>query len=450
MTAEVLPVLSITPGDIATVPLSDLIPFPGNPRRGDIMAIRKSLRRFGQQKPVIVQRSTAYIVAGNHLFAAMVAEDLEATERFAAGANPDDDEDWPEGLRSWPDALVAYTDLDDTEAKAFALADNRMSELGHNDPEALTAWLNDLNRANAITDAIGYQSEDLDRLLSNIGAAEPAAEDVPDLPLKKDVWVKAGDLFALGEHRLLCADATQASNYDRLLGPDGMVQLIWTDPPYGVQIVGRTKEALTIANDESDAVALDALLRASLGLSVARLARGRGIYVSGPGGQMARIFLAVLEDLGVYRQTIVWVKDVFVMGRSDYHYRHENLFAGAAGKTAKPPKEGTPIHYGWRPGAAHWFVTDRTLDTVWEIPRPRRSTEHPTMKPLELVGRAIQASSSRGDLVLDPFAGSGTTLIAADQLNRKAAVMELDPRYAQVTIERWQGITGGKAEKLDG
>jgi DNA modification methylase len=130
-----------------------------------------------------------------------------------------------------------------------------------------------------------------------------------------------------------------------------------------------------------------------------------------------------------------------VLGRSDYHWRHELLFTGTTPpEKRKRAKEGSPVHYGWRPGAAHFFITDRTLDSVWEIPRPRRSAEHPTMKPSELVERCIIASSRRGDLVLDPFVGSGTTLIACERTHRTARVVELDPAYGQVVIERWNAL----------
>jgi DNA modification methylase len=131
------------------------------------------------------------------------------------------------------------------------------------------------------------------------------------------------------------------------------------------------------------------------------------------------------------RQQLLWIKDVFVMGRHDYHYRHE------------------PILYGWKEGGAHFFGGGRAQDTVWEIPRPRRSETHPTMKPVELVARALTNSSRPGDLVYEPFAGSGTTIIAAEQTRRRCVALEIDPRYAQVAVERWQAFTGAEAEKVD-
>ena len=147
---------------------------------------------------------------------------------------------------------------------------------------------------------------------------------------------------------------------------------------------------------------------------------------------MESVFRRALDEAGLHlRQQLVWVKDVFVMGRQDYHWRHETVL------------------YGWADGAAHFFGGGRSQDTVWEIPRPKRSEEHPTMKPVELVVRALENSSRPGETVYDPFAGSGTTLIAAEQTGRRGYAMELDPRYAQVAIERWESFTGRSAERVD-
>jgi DNA modification methylase len=402
----------------ALVPIANVSRFPGNPRRGDVEAIAKSLQRFGQQRTILVQRATNYVVAGNHL--------LDAAR-----------------LLEWDHIAVTYTDLDETEARAYLLADNQIAARGQNDPEALTAFLRDLAARSGIDEALGFTSEELDRHLLDLQA--PDADEVPPLPEPKDVYVKPGELWALGDHRLLIGDATVAESYARLLG-DETVQMIWTDPPYGVGYVGGTAEHLTMEGDAHDEVALRALLEPSMALMVERLDPGRAIYVAGPGGDMARIFLDVLQNLGVYRQTIIWVKDALVLGRSDYHWRHEPVYLGTAPVVKrKRAKEGSPVHYGWRPGAAHFFITDRTLDTVWEIPRPRKSTLHPAMKPFELVERSIVASSKRGDIILDPFGGSGTTLISCERAERKARLMEIDPAYGQVIIERFREQTGKPA-----
>ena len=407
----------------ALVPIESISRFPGNPRRGDVEAISRSLRRFGQQRPLLVQRATNYVVAGNHL--------LDAAR-----------------LMEWTHVAVTYTDLDDTEARAYLLADNQIAARGQNDPEALTAFLRDLEARSAIDDALGFTSEELDRFLVDLTTSGDA-DEVGPLPEPKDVYVKVGDLWQLGDHLLLVGDATLPESYDRLLG-DATVQMVWTDPPYGVGIVGGTPDHLTIMGDEPDVDALRALLEPSMKLMVGRLDPGRSIYVAAPGGSMNRIFLDVLSALGVYRQTIVWAKDTLVLGRSDYHWRHELVHTGTAPvEKKKRAKEGSPIHYGWRPGASHFFIMDRTLDTVWDIPRPRRSALHPTVKPFELVERCIIASSRRGDVVLDPFGGSGTTLISCERAERIARLMELDPRYGQVIIERFTTQTGKPATLVE-
>jgi len=222
------------------------------------------------------------------------------------------------------------------------------------------------------------------------------------------------------KHRVMCGDSTSEADIAQVLGQD-QADLVWTDPPYGVAYVGKTADALTIENDRLDEAGLEALLVAALGAVHERTKPGGVWYVASPGGELFFTFGSVLKRLGVWRHTIIWVKDQFVLGRADYHYRREPLF------------------YGWKEGAGHFFVDDRTQDTVWEIPRPRRSEEHPCMKPLELVARSIRNSSRRGDLVVDPFGGSGTTLLAAAQEGRRARLIELGPGYCDVIRRRWTG-----------
>jgi site-specific DNA-methyltransferase (adenine-specific) len=406
------------------VPIDSVEQWPGNPRRGSVEKLQASLRRWGQPRPILVQKSSGRIVAGNHLHRAAKA-------------------------LGWDQIAASVVDMTDTEAEAYLLADNQLSDTSTNDPEALTAWLQKLYDEGAVDAAIGFSSEELDRFLAGVAAGSTEADDVPDTPADRDIYVKPGELWKLGRHRVLCGDATDPMAYARILGNE-QAGMLWTDPPYGVEYVGKTEEQLVIANDATDEDALSALLRSAFRLAVDQLRPGGAVYVAAPGGSMGTAFVAALKELGVYRQTIVWVKDVFVMGRSDYHWRHELLHNGAKpdeGKKSKV-KSAQPVHYGWRPGAAHYFVTDRTLDTVWEIDRPKASREHPTMKPVELVERSITSSSKRGDIVLDPFAGSGTTIIAAERTDRYAAAIELEPRYAQVCIERWARYTGKRPERL--
>jgi site-specific DNA-methyltransferase (adenine-specific) len=193
-----------------------------------------------------------------------------------------------------------------------------------------------------------------------------------------------------------------------------------------VAYVGKTKDALTIQNDNMDINALQEFLTKAFTAGHAVTKKGGCWYVTAPSGNIFQAFSIPLTNLNLWRHTLVWVKDTLVMGRADYHYRHESIF------------------YGWKEGAAHQEPPDRKQDTVWEIPRPHRSTEHPTMKPVELITKALQNSSKVNQIVLDLFGGSGSTLIAAQETNRIAYLMELDPHYVDVICARYQKHTGNQ------
>lgn len=409
--------------DTVTVALHAISPFPDNPRRGDIDAIRASLRRFGQQRPILVQKATGYIVAGNHVYHAIVAEDQEARARTAAG------QDLPKGMRQWDGAWVAYTDLSEVEAKAYVLADNQLSARGQNDPDALHRWLLDLYNRDAIDAALGFDPDELNRLLRIGRGGKGDPDDVPDE--SPTPWVQPGMMIALGRHRVICADATDEATYTRLLGSSS-IDCIWTDPPYGAEYRGRGghiwaerhQKREAIEGDARDDEAVEDMLSTSLGLALQYLRAGRALYVhANPGAALAR-FIDVTVRLKVYRETLAWVKDSFVLARHDFHPRWE------------------PIIYGWKAGARHFWAGDRTQDTVWEFPRPHRSDAHPTMKPVELVERALTLSTRKGEVVLDMFAGSGTAVIAAERTGRTCCAIEVKPSYVQIICERWAAQTG--------
>jgi DNA modification methylase len=386
------------------VPLETIELHPRNPRQGDVAAVAASLARFGQQKPVVVQASTRYVVAGNHLVRA--ARSL-----------------------GWTEIAASIEDLDDVTATAFMLADNRTSDLGSYDDGLLAAILAEQAEADNLA-ATGYDADAVAAILASAGVADDRDLDAaPDLPHETEVYVQPGELWALGSHRLMVGDATDPVAVARLLGQE-QVDLVWTDPPYGIAYAGKTRRALTIRNDDLGTDGTRDLVANAL--RVAPLRPGGAFYIAAPSGPDLHLaFLLAIVDAGLAaHQTLIWVKDRFVLGHADYHARHEAIL------------------YGWREGKAHHFVDDRTQDTVWEIERPARNVAHPTMKPVELVARAIRNSSRPGELVYDPFAGSGTTLVAAEQTGRSARVMELDPRYAQVILERWAALVGAPAERL--
>ncbi len=259
-------------------------------------------------------------------------------------------------------------------------------------------------------------------------------EEIPPLPAT--LRMAPGELWALGGHRLLCGDATRAGDLTRLMeGEPGDV--LWTDPPYGVGYVGKTADALTIANDaEGD---LPGLLQAAFGAADSVLRPGAALYVCHPAGPGSVVFSQAFLQAGWrLHQTLVWTKDRAVLGHGDYHYRHE------------------PILYGYKPGRGRrgrghggWYGGN-DQDSVFEIDRPAASREHPTAKPVELVARCLENSSRTGGVVLDPFAGSGSTLVAAERLGRRARAVEIDPVYCDVILRRWEAVSGREAKRLDG
>jgi DNA modification methylase len=207
-----------------------------------------------------------------------------------------------------------------------------------------------------------------------------------------------------------------------------------------VDYVGKTAAALTIANDQADG--LDGLLRSALGCAQRVLQPDAPFYIAHPAGPLSLLFQQIVTELGwTLRQTLVWVKDSLVLGHSDYHYRHEPILYGFL-----PSIEGTPSGRRGR-GGQFWYGDD-SQTTVFEIPKPNRSAEHPTMKPVALIEAMLRNSTTRNDLVLDPFAGSGSTLLACEVPGRQARLVELDPRYCDVIVRRWEQVTGKTAERL--
>ena len=379
------------------LPIDAIELHPRNPRIGNVEAVAASLQRFGQLKPLVVQKSTMFCVAGNHV--------LRAARSLG-----------------WPEIAANVEAMDDAAAVAFLLTDNRTSDLGSDDDGLLAAILAEQAAADNLA-ATGYDADDVAALLRATGRADERDPDaVPDLPPEAEVYVQPGELWALGRHRLLVGDATDPEAVARLTA-EALVDLVFVDPPYGVDYVGKTSAGLTITNDTLDADGIRALVADALRLVPLR--PGGAFYVMAPAGPLHLQFLLGIADAGLtLHQTLIWAKDRFVLGHGDYHYRHE------------------PILYGWRDGGRHLFRGDRTHDSVWEIPRPARSEIHPTMKPVELVERAIRNSSVPGARVLDAFVGSGTTIIAAERTERTCLAMELDPRYAQTALERWRSFSG--------
>ena len=370
-------------------------------------ALRGSLQTVGWVQQVMVNQRTGFVVDGH----ARIEEAISRGE---------------------PTVPVLYVDLS-PEEEALVLA--TLDPIGAM-ATADTAKLEELLAGISVDDA-GLLALLGDLAGNDLKAGLTDPDDVP--PLGEESHIKPGDLFALGDHRLMCGDSTKAEDVARLLG-GSEVDIVWTDPPYGVAYQTklsveeaatrhRRTDGLEVSNDDLTPDSTRTLIVAALRL--APLKAGGAFYVASPSGDMETVFRAALEEVGFQlRQQLVWVKDIFVMGRQDYHWRHESIL------------------YGWRDGAAHYWEGGRKQDTVWEIPRPKRSEEHPTMKPVELVARGLSNSSRRNDVVYDPFGGSGSTTVAAEQLGRRCHSMEIDPRYVAVAIKRWEDFTGRQAEQL--
>ena len=246
--------------------------------------------------------------------------------------------------------------------------------------------------------------------------------------------VRNGDLWQLGNHRLLCGDCADPDAVARVMLPGEEADLLLTDPPYGVQLGASRKPGQLALPMEGDGLGehgtYDLLRRAR---RLAPLRPGGAFYVCSPAGGNETVFRLALRDAGLpLRQSIVWAKQHFVLSRQDYQWKHESIL------------------YGWKPGAPHWFGGGRAQTTVWEIPRPVRSEQHPTMKPLELARRAIENSSKPGEVVFDGFGGSGTTLLACEVTGRACRMLEVEPRYCGVILERWEQAAGRQAVRLGG
>jgi site-specific DNA-methyltransferase (adenine-specific) len=272
----------------------------------------------------------------------------------------------------------------------------------------------------------------IDLPLFDDGDVLEAEEDdftVPDGGSQTDIVL--GDLIEIGEHRLLCGSSTEIDTWGKLM-VDELCDLVVTDPPYNVSYVGKTKDALTIENDAmGDGDFYQFLYDFYTALS-SYCKSGGGWYVWHADSEGAN-FRKAMADAGIMvKQCLIWVKSSMVMGRQDYHWKHE------------------PCLYGWKEGAAHKWYTDRKQTTVLEFDRPNRNAEHPTMKPIPLISYQIGNSSKKGDLVCDAFLGSGTTMVAAHQLERKCYGMELDPKYCQVIIDRMVNLDNTLKVKING
>ena len=395
-------------------PVERLVPYARNPRRNDeqIDKMCAAIREFGFRIP-IVAKSDGTVVDG-HLR-------LKAAYKL--------------GLKEVPVALA--DELTDTQVKAFRLLANQSANWAKWDTELLNLELNDLTLVDYDIGIIGFDEEDL-KLLEDEGEGaqeNPQTDEAPNVP--DEPITRAGDVWLCGEHRLVCGDCTQRDIVALLMGQD-LADLVFTDPPYNVNYSdknrflnavccgNRIQEPIQGDAHKTDEEVADKLWEPAFANMRAYAAPHCSIYATAPQGGAHMMMMMMMMKHWTMRHELVWVKNNHVLGRADYFYKHE------------------PILYGW--ADKHIFYGKGEFNTsVWEIPKPQKSDLHPTMKPVRLVVNAIQNSSKKGDIVLDVFGGSGTTLIACEETGRKARLVELSPYYCDVIVRRWQELTGKQA-----
>jgi DNA modification methylase len=405
-------------------------PYPGNPRDNDgaVEAVMQSLREFGFRQPIVVDVEHVIIVGHTR---------HKAAQKL--------------GLKQLP--VHVATDLTEAQVRAYRLADNATNELAEWNYELLPIELTGLQEMNFDLGLLGFDDEELKRLMS--GDVTEGLTDPDDIPAPPDAaTTRPGDLWVLGNHRLLCGDSGKPADLDRLLG-GARIHLVNTDPPYNVAVEPRSNNAIAsgvssfpasppakkakgkaktrakdrpIDNDSVTDQQFDQLLDGWFGNIARVLEPGRGFYIWGGYGNCGS-YPPVLKRQGLYfSQAIIWVKLHPVMNRKDFMGNHEWCF------------------YGWREGAAHKFYGPHNVRDVWEVKKvPSQQTQHLTQKPVELAVRALQYSTVIDENVLDLFGGSGSTLIAAEQTQRRAFLMELDPLYVDIICDRYQRFSGKPA-----
>lgn len=414
---------------IIDLPIDEITPYENNPRNNEaaVKAVAASIREFGFKVPIVID-SNGVIIAGHTRHKAALQLGLETVPAIRAD------------------------DLTDEQVQAFRLADNKTAELAEWDWDKLNAELAQL--AGIDMSQFGFEPTEPE--------PEIYDDDVPEIDDEVEPTTQPGDIWQLGQHRLICGDSTDPKTLAALT--DGAeMDLILTDPPYNVAYEGKTADALTIQNDkQADRDFYAFLLKAFENMKA----------VAKPGAA-AYIFHANIESVNFMQafqaagfklsQILIWAKSNFALGHNDYQWKHE------------------PILYGWKDGAGHYFSDSRVETTVIDDrpningmskselknyikellqrepastviyeDKPARNAEHPTMKPVKLVAYLMRNSSRTGENILDPFGGSGSTLIACEQISRRCYTAELDPRYCDVIIERWEKLTGQKAVKISG
>lgn len=397
-------------------PVDKLIPYARNSRTHNdeqIAQIVASIKEFGFTNPILAGADDVIIAGHGRLLAA---------QRM--------------GLKEVP--VVRLPHLTETQRRALVIADNKIALNAGWDEEMLTLEMKELEDVDFNLDILGFSDEEL-KELEAFGESDAVGktddDEMPEIP--EEAVTKPGDMWILGEHRLLCGDTTMVDDVQKLMGTD-IAAMVFTDPPYNVNYGSSMKDSIRY---HAGTLGGRKIMNDNLGdgfaqfltdsLSNLMMFNNGAVYVCMSSSELHTLYNAFIASGGKWSTFIIWAKNTFTLGRADYQRQYE------------------PILYGWRADKKHYWCGDRDQSDVWEYNKPVKNDLHPTMKPVELVERAILNSSKPGDIVLDGFGGSGSTLIAAEKTGRKARLMELDPKFCDVIIKRWEEYTGNKAQLFE-
>lgn len=388
--------------EIKLLHIENLKPYTNNARNNEkaVDVVAKSIQEFGFRNPILIDNDNQIIAGHTRLLAAKKL-----------------------GLTEIP--TIKVDDLTPEQVKAFRIADNKTAEYAEWNFELLARELEELKIADYDLSLTGFDMSEAERLLDTL--KEESDEENPDddfeIQLSEEPISKRGDLWLLGKHKLLCGDSTSEQEVSVLMGND-KADFVFTDPPwnvnYGAQENHPSWKPRTIMNDSMSTEDFKEFMSSTFKIMNTFSKEGCMTYVVMSAQEWGNMMLTLYQNEYHWSSTIIWNKDSLVLSRKDYHTKYE------------------PIWYGWKDGQARLHpLDDRKQCDVWDIPRPKVSELHPTTKPVELVVRAIKNSSNMKDIVLDLFGGSGTTLIACEDTDRKCRMMELDPKYVDVIVKRY-------------
>ncbi len=397
--------------------VDELIPYSKNARthsEEQVAQIAASIIEFGFTNPVLIDGSKGIIAGHGRL---MAAKKL--------------------GLKEVP--VVILDHLSETQKKAYIIADNKLAENASWDEEILASELADLKDENFNLDLIGFEDQELEKIFANLYNQEDdgKTEEIPELEEKP--ISNLGDIWILGKHKLICGDSCKAETYQLLLDKE-MADVLFTDPPYNINYGNSLKDSIsskTGAKNYTSSQGKRTILNDNLGedfenflfnfcKNALEITKG-ACYICMSSSELHTLQKAFVNAGGKWSTFIIWAKNHFTLGRSDYQRQYE------------------PILYGWKQSNDHYWCGDRNQGDVWYYNKPNKSDLHPTMKPVELCKRAILNSSKTDDIILDSFGGSGSTLIACEQTNRRCRMIELDQKYVDVIVKRWQNLTNQNA-----